>query len=225
MYSDAELELRAEAGTATAHGRRTRVSSSAHKPDTAAAALAVWGDEEVASDVASHEALEGAQRPQEGQDMATATKKGTRKRPSKKATTKVDATATTEAAPESEAKPDKRKDAEARRARGGLEKLVVSVTDAYDEGKVDIGDKTLTPTRIAKIIGEKPGEDEPSAGAVAAILSRWDEMGYALTHEKPFAYKRVSAAGKKKGLEALKEAFKEKKKAERAAEREAAAAS
>jgi len=120
-------------------------------------------------------------------------------------------------------KADKRKDSEARRGRGELEALVVSVTDAFEEGKVDLPDgKLLTPQRIATIIGEKADEDKPSAGAVSAIIKRWDEAGYALTHAKPYAFKAVSARGKKQGFEDLKAKLKEKKKAERAKEREEA---
>jgi hypothetical protein len=137
----------------------------------------------------------------------------TKKKATKKATTKAESNG--------EKKLDKRTDAEARRGRGELEGLVVEVTDAFEEGKVELPEgKTLTPQRIANIIGEKPGEDKPSGGAVAAILKRWDENGYALTHDKPFAFKKVSAAGKKQGLDTLKEKHREKKKAEKAAAKE-----
>lgn len=177
-------------------------------------ALAIWDDGEVGSDEQSVNALEGAQGPQEGQDsMATATKKKTTKKAAPKA------------AAATEEKVDKRTDASARRGRGELEGLVQDVTDAFEDGKVELPDgKTLTPQRIATIIGEKKGEDKPSSGAVAAILKRWDEAGYALTHPKPYAFKSVSARGKKQGLEDLKEKLKEKKKAERAKEREEAKA-
>jgi hypothetical protein len=120
-------------------------------------------------------------------------------------------------------KDDNSSNGSVRRGRGELEALVKEVTDAFDAGKIDLEGSPLTPQRIATIIGEKKGEEKPSAGAVAAILTRWDEMGYALTSQKPFAYKAISARGKKQGLEELKEKLKAKKAAERKAAREAKA--
>jgi hypothetical protein len=160
-------------------------------------ALALWGDNEVGS-----ASTEQPPRPQEGHDsMATATK-------NKKSTPKAE---------ESNGKAS----ASSRRGRGQLEKLVQEVTDAYEDGKLSLPeDRTLTPTVISAVIGEKDGEEKPSAGAVTAILKRWEEVGYALTHEGPFAFKRLSAAGKKQGLEALKEKHREKNKAARAAAKE-----
>lgn len=140
--------------------------------------------------------------------MATATKKSSKPKAAKKATSDNGKTT------------DKRTDAEARRGRGELEAQVKEITDAYeaDPSKVDLPEgKTLTPHMVAKLIADKTGEDAPSSGAVAAIFKRWDEYGYALTHDKPLAFKKVSAAGKKQGLDGLKEKHREAKKAERAA--------
>lgn len=136
--------------------------------------------------------------------MATKTKSAAKKATKAKATDKT----------------DKRTDASARRSRGGLEALVKDITDAYekDESSANLPEgKTLTPHRIAQMIGEMKGEDTPSSGAVAAILKRWEEYGYALTHDKPYAFRRTSAAGQKQGLDALKEKHRDKLKAERAA--------
>ena len=116
------------------------------------------------------------------------------------------------------------KDNSNRRERGALEESVLAITDLYEDGKVDLPEgKTLTPHTIANLIAEKEGlEKPPSTGAVNAVLKRWDEnYGFALTHDKPYAFKRYSAAGKKQGLEALKEKHREKIKAERAAAKDA----
>lgn len=141
--------------------------------------------------------------------MATATKKSTTTKAEKSNGNGAEKKAT-----------DKRSDAEARRGRGELEAQVKEITDAYeaDNSSVDLPEgKTLTPHMIAKLIADKTGDDAPSSGAVAAILKRWDEYGFALTHDKPLAFKRYSAKGQKEGLDALKEKHREAKKAERAA--------
>lgn len=196
-------------------GKEKSTAPRARKAETTNLALAIWDESEVGSTSQIREAPTGDTRPEEGQIIMAAEAK---KKATKKATTKV--------ADSDEKKLDKRTDADARRGRGALEALVVSVTDAFEAGKVELPEgKTLTPQRIANIIGEKPGEDKPSGGAVAAILKRWDDAGYALTHAKPYAFKAVSARGKKQGLEDLKEKLHEKKKAERAKEREEAKAS
>jgi hypothetical protein len=173
------------------------------KRERADAALAIWGDSEVGSElqVAQPEQNEANPRPQEGPDMAAKKK---------------------EAEPE---KVDGRKTVDNRREKGALEKLVLDVAEAYEAGKVTIpDDKPLTPQRVATIIGEKAGEDKPSPGAVAAIFDRWAEVGFALFTEKPKAFKRKSAAGNKQGLEALKAKARQKKLDERRAAKEAASA-
>jgi hypothetical protein len=137
--------------------------------------------------------------------MATATKKKASKKASTKKATAKKATSVPKA-------NDKRRDASARRGRGELEALVKDITDAYDAGKVELPEgKTLTPHRIAVMI-EENGEEKPSPGAVSAILARWDEVGYALTHDKPFAYKKIAAKGNKKGLDTLKQESREAKR-------------
>lgn len=118
------------------------------------------------------------------------------------------------------------KDTKNTRERGALEESVMAITDEFEEGKIDLPEgKTLTPHTIANLIKEKEGlEKAPSTGAVNAVLQRWDQnYGFALTHEKPYAFKRYSAKGKKQGLEALKQAHRDKLKAERAAKKEDAA--
>lgn len=110
------------------------------------------------------------------------------------------------------------------RGRGELEAKVMKVTEAFEDGKIDLPDgQALTPHFIAKQIAKNEGlEKPPSTGAVSAVIKRWEEYGYALTDDKPFAYRRISAAGKKQGLDTLKEKHREKLRQERAAEREAA---
>lgn len=114
-----------------------------------------------------------------------------------------------------------------RRERGSLEASVLAITDEYEDGNIDLPEgKTLTPHTIANLIKEKEGlEKAPSTGAVNAVLKRWDDnYGFALTHDKPYAFKRYSAKGKKQGLGSLKEAHREIRKKERAAEKESSAA-
>jgi hypothetical protein len=148
-------------------------------------------------------APDGAQRPEKGRTEMSSTD--------------------TQATP-AEAKVDKRRDPEARRGKGQLEALVKSVTDAYDSGQLELGsDEALTPHRIATFIGNKEGQEKPSGGAVAAVLARWDVIGYALTNEKPFSYRRATAAGQKQGLDALKAKHHAKVRAERAAAKAAQA--
>lgn len=108
--------------------------------------------------------------------------------------------------------------------RGALERSVSKVVEQYENGKVDLPEgKTLTPHLIAKQIADNGDRPEaPSTGAVAAVIQRWEKYGYALTHDKPFAFKRVSAQGQKIGLDGCKQKHREKAAAERAKAREEA---
>lgn len=122
--------------------------------------------------------------------------------------------------PKAKAKAEKPKRTRTKNARerGALELDVKDVTDAFDDGEIELEEgQTLTPHRIARLIADRDGLDKPpSTGAITNIIKKWDEIGYALTHDKPLAYKRISARGKKEGLDTLKDKAKEKAKAERA---------
>lgn len=111
-----------------------------------------------------------------------------------------------------------------RKERGALEAKVIEIVEAYEAGKFEVASgKTLTPHRIATEIAVRTKDEyQPSTGAVSAVLDRWVEYGYALAHPKPFAFKSISARGKKEGLDALKAKHRDKLKAERAAAKDAA---
>lgn len=109
------------------------------------------------------------------------------------------------------------------RGRGELESQVLDIAERYEDGKITLDEgKSLTPHFIAKTIAEEKGlEKPPSTGAVAAVIKRWEDYGFALTDEKPYAFRRRSANGKKQGLEALKQKHRDRLKAERAAKKAA----
>jgi len=107
-----------------------------------------------------------------------------------------------------------------RRSRGLLEADVKHVTDAFSEGKLQLGDgELLTPHRIVtKMVEMESLDTKPSAGAVTNIIRKWIEIGFASAHPKPLAFKAYTAAGKKEGLDSLKAKAKAKaKKAKEAA--------
>ena len=85
---------------------------------------------------------------------------------------------------------------------GWLQDAILKVCTDFADGNVDTGGKPLTPHRIAKLV-EAAGNPLPSSGAVAACLARWKEYGFAVIEEKPVSFKRLTPAGKKKGLEAM----------------------
>lgn len=110
-----------------------------------------------------------------------------------------------------------------RRERGALEADVKSITDDFVTGAFKTeDDNPLTPHRIAKAIAERDGLDKPpSTGAVAAVLDRWDNYGFADIGEGPVRFVDYTEAGRTEGLTALKAKHREKLRAERAAEKEA----
>lgn len=116
-----------------------------------------------------------------------------------------------------------RKPVEERRARGLLEADVLTVTDKFVQGKLNLeDDKPLTPHRIARLIQKQDGLDEPpSTGAVSAVLDRWNKYGFANVSTKPTAFQSYTDAGVNEGLTALKEQHSAKLKAQRAAAKEA----
>lgn len=90
--------------------------------------------------------------------------------------------------------------------QGWLQTEMVAICEEYESGKLKVeDDKPLTPHRIALIVAER-GHPQPSSGAVAAALARWKDYGFVILTEKPVAFKKMTANGKKKGLDALVEA-------------------
>ena len=114
-------------------------------------------------------------------------------------------------------------EAKARRGRGGLEAEVKRVCDSFVNGTLTVPEnELLTPHRIAKAIKEG-GSEKASTGAVAAVLARWKEYGYAVLNEKPLAFTDYTDAARDEGLTALKAASAERKRAARAAAKAAEA--
>lgn len=114
-------------------------------------------------------------------------------------------------------------EAKARRGRGGLEAEVKRTCDAFVNGTLTVPEgELLTPHRIAKNIKES-GSEKASTGAVAAVLARWKEYGYAVLNEKPLAFTDYTDAARDEGLTALKAASAERKRAARAAAKAAEA--
>lgn len=106
------------------------------------------------------------------------------------------------------------------RSRGNLEENVLAVVEDFEAGKIEVPEgKTFTPHLIAKVVTENTGK-KASTGAVTNVLKKWDEAGFILTHDKPYAYKAISARGKKEGYAKLMEKLAEKRKAERAKKKE-----
>ncbi len=115
--------------------------------------------------------------------------------------------------------------AEGRKPRGWLAAAVLKVCQDFTSGKVKLEDgKLLTPHRVAKIVQERDGSEEPpSTGAVSAVFKRWDEFGFATFNAKPFAFKKLTAKGEKEGLEGLILQRRETRKATHAKAKAAAA--
>lgn len=109
------------------------------------------------------------------------------------------------------------------RERGALEVAVKNVTDQFDNGSLTLDSgEFLTPHRIATQI-KKDENRAVSAGAVAAILAKWLEIGYAKLNTKPVAFTGYTEDAFNVGLSGLKDRAKEARKAAKAAAKEAAA--
>lgn len=109
------------------------------------------------------------------------------------------------------------------RERGELELAVKAVTDALENGSLTLDDgEFLTPHRIATKIKENETRTV-SAGAVAAILNKWFEIGYAKLNQKPVAFVGYTEDAFNVGLQGLKDRVKDAKKAARADAKAAAA--
>lgn len=104
-----------------------------------------------------------------------------------------------------------------RRPRGWLEQDVRQVCDKYVTGEVKMeGDPPLTPHRVARLVKELDGLDEPpSVGAVAAVFNRWEEIGFCVMTANPRAFKDYTEAGQTRGLAALKAERTEAKRLEK----------
>lgn len=123
----------------------------------------------------------------------------------------------TKTANKSEDKPKVQRNIE--RPRGWLSDAVKAVCDDFVSGKIELPEgKTLTPHYVSQLVAEREKLDKaPSTGAVSAVFKRWDEYGFILTHNKPFAFKDYSAKGKKEGLHGILDKRKEQRSKDRAA--------
>lgn len=115
--------------------------------------------------------------------------------------------------------------AEGRKPRGWLAAAVEKVCQDFLTVKVKLDEgKLLTPHRVAKIVQERDGSEEPpSTGAVSAVFKRWDDFGFATFNAKPFAFKKFTAKGEKEGLDGIILARREGRKAATAKAKKAAA--
>ena len=84
------------------------------------------------------------------------------------------------------------------RQRGQLEVEVQSICHRAMMGEFDV---QMTPAAIAELINPS---NPPSTGAIAAVFSRWERIGYAIIHRKPLYFQSYTVDGMKLGLEALK---------------------
>lgn len=102
------------------------------------------------------------------------------------------------------------------RDRGALEVAIIGVTDAFVAGDLTLGEgEFLTPHRIARAVQEKEGR-KVSAGAVAARLQVWLEIGFAQLNQKPFAFSDYTQDARDVGLSGLKDRAREARKAAKA---------
>lgn len=96
--------------------------------------------------------------------------------------------------------------------RGDLESEVKRVTDRFANGTFELpeGKTLLTPQLIAAEIKRTRQEEgidrrEPSTGAIADNLKRWDRIGFAhITDDKPLAFVGYTDDAYAHGLPALK---------------------
>jgi hypothetical protein len=109
--------------------------------------------------------------------------------------------------------------------RRNLESDLKAVLDGIVKGDIVIPDgKKATPHVIAGLIQERRGgakADRPSAGAVAAGLNRWRNIGFITLTEGPTAFEDYTDAARNEGLSALKKANRQRLSAARAAQKAA----
>lgn len=108
--------------------------------------------------------------------------------------------------------------------RTDLEPDVKAITDAFVTGEVKLEEgQVLTPHRISALVHERRGGEgkAPSAGAVSAVLERWEKYGFATLGTKPAAFVDYTDAGREKGLTAMKAEHRQALKDARAAEKAA----
>lgn len=116
---------------------------------------------------------------------------------------------------------------DARRSRGLLEADVKGITDRFVSGDLTLpeGVASLTPHFIGLALKQQDVlEKAPSTGAVTAILKRWEEVGFIVVSQKPYAFVDYTHAARVDGLAALKAASAAVKKEFRAAAKAASAA-
>lgn len=82
---------------------------------------------------------------------------------------------------------------------------VKHVCDLWVTGELQIKDNApLTPHRAAVAVKEIDGlEEAPSAGAVAAVFKRWNNLGFATFQSAPFAFTGYTEEGQLLGLKGI----------------------
>lgn len=103
--------------------------------------------------------------------------------------------------------------------RGWLAEAIEAIFRKQEAGKLKGVDGPLTVSKIRSLIVNEAGE-QPSTGAVSAVLARWTEDGYIKVSGKPVAFTGfVSKYSADKGgnLGDFLEATKERKRKARAA--------
>lgn len=109
------------------------------------------------------------------------------------------------------------------RQRGSLEALVKRVTDAYVTGELALADgEALTPHRIAKFIEAENVSGRVSAGAVTAMLTRWQTVGFVVLSSGPLAFQEYTTDAVTMGLKQLKAQHRQEQKDARKAAKQAA---
>lgn len=90
-----------------------------------------------------------------------------------------------------------------RRSPGLLSLDIDLICRDYVKGEISLPEgKYMTPYYLGKILKETDGlEQQPSTGAVAAILKRWEEQGYAVCRRNPHAFVSYTDLGHQLGFE------------------------
>lgn len=116
----------------------------------------------------------------------------------------------------------------AQNPRGWLAAMVLKICTQFVQGKLPKTEleegQTLTPHRVAKIVGKRKQSDPPSTGAVTAVFDRWAEFGFATFHDKPKAFEAFTKEGAELGLQGMIDKRNEERKSARAVVRDAAKA-
>lgn len=99
--------------------------------------------------------------------------------------------------------PDEEPEDPVRRGRGFLATDVYIVCRDFVAGEFTLEEgKFMSPYIIARILKEKDDLDKaPSSGAVAAVLHRWEDWGFAVCRQEPFAFTDFTTEGRELGLQ------------------------